>query len=124
DDSGYRYKLDLYGYTGINSTIAANALGITTAEDCAPIYRSLEGSGLSVPSGYRIDCGQPSRLFFEEPASDLPASAEINGVERWIAPDELLIDELTSGTIDFTPDTNAMAPGAGTFTTYVDSRFQ
>ena len=124
DDSGYRYKLDLFGYTGINSTVGANALGITTGSECTPIYRSIEGNGLSVPPGYRIDCGQPFRLFFEEPASDLPASAQINGVERWIAPDELLINELTSGTIDFTPGIDAAAPGAGTFTTTVDPRFQ
>ena len=124
DDSGYRYQVDLHNYIGINSTISANALGLTRGEECTPVYRSAQSWEFEGDNPLVQDCGSPFRLFFEPPSDDLPSSAMIGGEERWVAPDELLIDELTNGTIDFIPGTDAANPGAGTFTTTVDRRFQ
>ena len=124
DDSGYRYQIDLHNYIGINSTISANALGLTRGEECTPVYRSAQSWEFEGGNPLQQDCGSPFRLFFEPPSDDLPDSAMIDGQERWVAPDELLIDELTNGTIDFTPGTDAANPGAGTFMTTVDRRFQ
>lgn len=123
DDSGYRYKVTLHGYTGIASVFSPNALGITEGGDeCIPVYRSIEYTDLS--ADIRGDCSDPFRIFFEPPAPDLPASAMINGNEQWVAPPELLIEELTDSALSFVGDVNASAPGAGVFSTAIDPRFK
>lgn len=113
NDSGYRYTVNLYGYNGVGSIIRANSLGNTTP-DCVPIYQSIEGAPFT--------CGTNYRIFFEQPAADLPVTTPSPDGVLTVAPTLITEADLEVDDMAFTPG----APGtaAGTFTFSIDPRFQ
>ncbi len=117
NDTGYRYKVDLRGYNGINSIIQANALGNSTP-DCTPLYGSVE---VEEPLADPVTCGARYRVFFEEPAPDLPEVAVGPEGPVYVAPSLLTEEDLVVDDLAFTPDGAGTA--TGTFTWSLTDRF-
>src|SRR5699024_8902277 len=67
------------------------------------------------------DCGETYRVFFEEPAADLPATAPSAGGEVTIRPELLGVGDLEVTDLTFTPAATGAA--AGTFTYSLNTRF-
>ena len=107
NNTGYLYEVFLDDYNGINSYIGANSIGYAD-ENCAPTYNSREGYGADV-------CGDPFRVFFEEPAGDLPESAPSSGGQIYVMPELLSEDDLTVEGLTFTPAGSGSAEGAFTW---------
>src|SRR5690625_1024707 len=122
NNTGYVYSVKLNGYNGINSTIRANAYGLTD-EDCTPLYASVGyGAGDVNPlPGTPPTCGENYRIFSEEPAADLPASAPSASGQVTIFPEVLDPTDLEIDDLTFVPTSPTSA--AGTFTYSIDSRF-
>src|SRR5690625_1019755 len=104
NDTGYLYELTLAGYNGINSVIQANSVGYGD-EDCAPTYRSHE------QDGFAPDCGDNYRIVFEEPAPDLPATAQSPNGEIYGVPNMLAEEDLTVTDLAFAPAAAGSATG-------------
>src|SRR5699024_2742175 len=104
NDTGYVYSVDLYGYNGGNSWIEANSVGWAD-EDCVPTYASYEYAADGTGSDYPAlpDCGETYRVFFEEPAADLPATAPSAGGEVTIRPELLGVGDLEVTDLTLTP---------------------
>ncbi|WP_166356204.1 DUF6923 family protein, partial [Phytoactinopolyspora limicola] len=90
-DTGYLYEATYHGYNGVNSDIYADATGVAYADTCASAYESWTSDGphsdpnLWVPSAG--DCGDLYKIFFEQPAADLPETAtRWDGATDWIVP--------------------------------------
>ena len=122
NNTGYVYAVELSGYNGGNSTIQANSVGWAD-EECAPTYASyeyaVEGEGSNYPS--LPDCGETYRVFYEEPAADLPPSASSATGEVTVLPDLLNTGDLEVTDLAFTPAATGAA--AGTFTYSLNPRF-
>lgn len=122
NDTGYVYEVGLYGYNGVNSEIQANSVGWADA-DCVPTYTSYEyeteGVGSNIPE--LPDCGETYRVFYEEPAADLPPSASSAEGAVTILPPVIGTSDLEVNDLAFA----AAAPGsaAGVFTYSIDPRF-
>lgn len=121
NDSGYAYAVSFTDFNGIQSRIRADAIGNPVAlDDCTPSYRSKEfespGSWDPIP-----DCGGEYRIFFAEPAADLPASANLAGTEVLVAPEPLEEDDLAVNDFDY--EQAAAGSAAGDFTWSIDPRF-
>ncbi|WP_166375864.1 DUF11 domain-containing protein [Aeromicrobium phragmitis] len=115
NDSGYIYDTNLNGYNGIGSIIEADAVGnVATPGGCDALYRSVQGS---TNSG---DCGT-YRIFFDEPSSDLPASAPSADGPLAVLPPELTETDLAVDDLTFSPTSPNGA--AGTFTHTLSDRF-
>jgi uncharacterized repeat protein (TIGR01451 family) len=91
---GYRYQLNLNGYYGLGSSLQSNGFGMVRAGTCTPTYQSAEGSA-SGANGAVLDpsveysgpeCGDAYKIFFQEPADDLPATASSARGTEWIMP--------------------------------------
>jgi fimbrial isopeptide formation D2 family protein/uncharacterized repeat protein (TIGR01451 family) len=106
DDSGYQYQVSLDQYNGIYSSITANSVG-NTAADCTPLNQSIEG-GQTTPT----QCGPRFRVFFQEPAADLPATAQSANGTVTIKPAPLTADDLTVDNLVFVPSAAGSASGA------------
>ncbi|UOQ55808.1 DUF11 domain-containing protein [Leucobacter allii] len=120
NDSGYLYQVDLRGYRGMNSSITADPVGNVTAPGaCTSAYESVDYA--SGRQSLFAACGGRYRVFFEEPADDLPATADLAGTEVYVAPEPLTSAELDASTLSFAP----AEPGsfAGTFTATISPRF-
>ncbi len=115
NDTGYLYELTLAGYNGINSVIEANSVGYGD-EDCAPTYRSHE------TDGFAPDCGDYYRIFFEEPAADLPETAQSPNGEVYVLPDVLAEEDLTVSDLAFAPA--ALGSSSGVFSWTMTERYQ
>ncbi|MFT4299592.1 MAG: hypothetical protein QM597_08165, partial [Aeromicrobium sp.] len=117
NDTGYQYSLRLLNYNGINSTIVANSMGLPAGTsgglECTPSYKSKEQTDPALD----MSCADPYRLFFEEPADDLPVTAPIwvDGAAgtQVIKPDPVDPTTLTADDFDFTP--TSASTSAGTF---------
>lgn len=90
---GYLYGLQFRNYNGLGSAIQANGFGLVEAGTCTPIYRSAEGTAINANNipleegvEYSRTCGEDYLIFFEAPASDLPASAPSASGQIWIRP--------------------------------------
>lgn len=111
---GYQYRANYLSYNGLDSVIEASSLGLVQPGTCLPLYKSvtMNTTGFAKPGP---NCHSVYKLFFELPASDLPASSSRwNGSSDWIKPPITLpsINNLTftssstgsrSGTIAFDP---------------------
>lgn len=118
NDTGYIYELDLLGFQGIASNLQANATGVpTSGTDCRPTYQN-GGSKIPTP-----DCGGVYRIFFDEPAADLPATANRAGEEVTILPEPLQTDALKATTLTYTAAEPETTNPAGTFDITIDERF-
>src|SRR5699024_10704962 len=104
NNTGYVYAVELGGYNGGNSTIQAISVGWAD-EECAPTYASyeytLEGEGSNYP--LLPDCGETYRVFYEEPAADLPPSASSATGEVTVLPDLLNTGDLEVTDLAFAP---------------------
>jgi fimbrial isopeptide formation D2 family protein/LPXTG-motif cell wall-anchored protein len=125
NDMGYVYDVTFQEYNGIYSRIRADAVGNTAeADDCLPLYSSQE-SRLDETGGWNSvpDCGGTYRIFFDEPADDLPARGLIGGEEQWIKPAPMETDDLPVAGPDFSRSDSSSTAQAGEFTWELDSRF-
>jgi hypothetical protein len=115
---GYVYKADFRGYNGIGSWIKSNGFGLVDAGTCTPIYHSVEGS-ISGANGVYIDpryaysdgCGDPYKLFLEDPNPDLPATATTPTGTDWVRP-----AVVAPAATDLTLQQNTPTTRAGSFT--------
>lgn len=85
-EDGYIYRAVTKGYNGQISTLSADGIGIRKGTDCTSVYQSTDvGDGDYSPA--LGECGNAYKLFFEEPAGDLPAKAQNwEKKEEWIRP--------------------------------------
>ena len=89
---GYTYKADYNDYIGIQSSFSADATGnrntAIAGSECASIYRSITQSTTDTLSPSYGACGGAYKIFFEAPASDLPADATSWGEgQKWLKRD-------------------------------------
>lgn len=122
NNTGYIYSVNLDGYNGINSVIQANSVG-WAGDDCAPSYASYEYDATDIGSNAPPlpACGEAFRIFYEEPAADLPVSATSAQGEMTILPTVLGTDDLLVDDLAFAPSSTGAA--AGTFTYSINPRF-
>lgn len=85
-EDGYIYKATMFGYNGQISTLSADGIGIRSGSGCVSAYRSAD-VGSSQYSPALGTCGSGYKLFFEEPAGELPTKAKRWDKEmEWIRP--------------------------------------
>jgi hypothetical protein len=85
-EDGYIYRAITKGYNGQISTLSADSIGIRKGTGCVSAYQSTEVSNQDYSPALGA-CGNAYKLFFEEPAGDLPAKArKWDGVEDWVRP--------------------------------------
>lgn len=85
-EDGYLYRVITRGYNGQISILSADSIGIRKGKECTSAYQSTEvaNSEYSPAAG---TCGNAYKLFFEEPAGDLPTKAtKWDGTEDWVRP--------------------------------------
>lgn len=117
NDAGYVYRVGLHEYQGLwTSRIAANSVGYLAADCITPLYRSLEMGDVTTCPG-----DDAYKVFFEQPAADLPVDAPSAAGTMLVMPTPLTETDLAGSTLTFTPD--IAVPSAGTFTIDIDRRF-
>lgn len=84
-EDGYIYRAIEHGYNGQLSTLSADSIGIRRGDECISAYQSAETSDVDLSPALGV-CGNKYKLFFEEPAGNLPASALLDGKDEWIRP--------------------------------------
>jgi hypothetical protein len=85
-EDGYIYKATEYGYNGQISTLSADGIGVRSGTKCTSAYQSVDVSSTDFSPSYGT-CGSGYKLFFEQPAGDLPASATTwDGKTDWVRP--------------------------------------
>ncbi len=85
-EDGYIYKATSRGYNGQISMLAADGVGLRKNKTCESAYQSAEVSNTKLSPAYG-ECGSTYKLFFEEPAGELPAQAKRwDGKAEWIRP--------------------------------------
>ncbi|WP_309103353.1 hypothetical protein [Microbacterium sp.] len=114
--TGDQYRATYFGFNGVDSIFRANAIGVRDAPNCAPIYESVQANLGPFATPYTIagtDCGPQYKLFFDEPAADLPASAtRFDGTTDWILP-PVVEPDITN--LTFTPTSGTEQAGVVTF---------
>lgn len=86
-ESGHVYRAAYKGYNGQISTFSADAVGIRQGDDCVSAYRSVSVDDKKYVPSFG-ECGGSYKLFFEQPAGELPKTAtkwDGKGTE-WIIP--------------------------------------
>ncbi len=85
-EDGYIYKSTELGYNGVASVLSADAIGIRKGDQCESAYRSTEISDTNFSPALGV-CGNAYKLFFAEPAGDLPTkTSRWDGQEDWVRP--------------------------------------
>lgn len=85
-EDGYIYRALYKGYNGQISTLSADAIGIRKGTSCVSAYQSSEVSNTEFSPALG-SCGNAYKLFFEEPAGELPAKAKNwEDKEDWVRP--------------------------------------
>ncbi|WP_114558731.1 DUF7927 domain-containing protein [Desertihabitans aurantiacus] len=123
-EQGFRYDAEFTGYNGISSNFTADAAGNTLDGTCTSAYKSFDGGGpysdtdqYDQPIERTGECGDPYKIFFEDPADDLPATATLpDGSSTWVLP-PLQLPDLTS--LTFEPATSTSRNG--TFAVQADN---
>lgn len=109
--SGYTYKGTYKGYNGQISTLSADGIGNRKNGDCEPIYRSIEVNDTKMSPAFGA-CGGGYKLFFEQPAGDLPQTAlRWDGKTDWVSP---AVARPEVSELRFTPDVSADGLQKGT----------
>lgn len=86
-ENGYIYHASEKGYNGQISTLSADGIGIRSGRDCTSVYKSTEVSDKNYSPALGA-CGNGYKLFFEEPAGDLPSKAKRwDNKTDWVRPD-------------------------------------
>ena len=84
--SGYIYKGTYKGYNGQISTLSADGVGNRKNGDCEPVYRSIEVNDTKMSPAFG-ECGGGYKLFFEQPAGELPQTApRWDDTTDWVSP--------------------------------------
>lgn len=84
---GYIYRAIYKGFNGQISTLSADAVGVRKGTDCLSAYKSVDVDNTDGYSQALGSCGSAYKLFFEEPAGDLPtAAATWDGKTDWVRP--------------------------------------
>lgn len=100
-EDGYIYKATSTGYNGQISTLSADSVGIRSGDDCVSVYRSTDVSDDKYSPALGT-CGNAYKLFFEEPAGELPTKAsKWDGTSDWLRPN---ISRPSIGELHFTSD--------------------
>jgi len=73
-EDGYIYKATEFGYNGQISTLSADGIGNRLGTSCVSAYESVEVGDATASPAYGT-CGSSYKMFFEQPAGDLPTSA-------------------------------------------------
>lgn len=85
-ENGYLYKAIYKGYNGQISAFSADAFGIRTGDKCESAYRSIEVADTKMSPAFGA-CGGSYKLFFEQPAGDLPQKAKRwDSKDEWVSP--------------------------------------
>lgn len=85
-EDGYIYKGTQKGYNGQISTLSADSIGIRRGTTCVSAYQSVDVSDKNFSPALGT-CGNAYKLFFEEPAGDLPTKAvRWDDSEDWVRP--------------------------------------
>ena len=85
-EDGYIYRATNHGYNGQISTLSADSVGIRSGTDCISAYQSTD-VGNTKYSPALGTCGNAYKLFFEEPAGDLPTKAtRWDNSTDWVRP--------------------------------------
>lgn len=113
--TGDQYRATYLGFNGIDSVFQANAIGLRMAPSCESYYQSSQGNG-PFADGYSsagAGCGPAYKIFFDEPAADLPASAvRFDGETDWIL-NPVVDPDVTD--ITFAPSSGTTQAGVITF---------
>ncbi len=112
---GYLYQVDYIDYNGILSVLSASGVGIVNSGGgCVPIYKSVNGAVIDSSWAYApSSCNSSYKLFYENPASDLPASAtQWDGNTDWVKP---AIANPAISNLGFSPTTTNSRDGNITF---------
>lgn len=103
-EDGYIYRAVTRGYNGQISILSADSIGIRKGKDCVSAYQSSEVSSKEFSPALG-SCGNAYKLFFEEPAGDLPTTAtRWDGKQDWIRPK---IQKPTISELNFIPDNSS-----------------
>lgn len=119
-EQGFRYQADYEGYNGVDSTLRSDAAGVAVLDSCVSAYRSIDVGGPSNDSAdYGVndpgECGDPYKLFFNDPAASLPATATLwDGTTVWLRP-EVVLPEVSG--LRFTRDSATTSAGEFSFET-------
>ncbi len=85
-EDGYIYKATNRGYNGQISTLSADSVGIRSGDECVSAYRSTDVGDTKFSPALGV-CGNSYKLFFEEPAGDLPTKADRwDDTSDWVRP--------------------------------------
>lgn len=96
-EDGYLYRATYKGYNGQISTLSADAFGIRQNKTCRSAYQSIQVDDTKLSPSFG-ECGGSYKLFFEQPAGELPQSAKRwDGKTEWVSPaiNRPVIDGLT-----------------------------
>lgn len=85
-EDGYVYRAIYKGYNGQISTLSADGVGLRAVNTCESAYRSADVSDTKYAPAFG-GCGGAYKLFFEEPAGNLPTKASTwEGKDEWVRP--------------------------------------
>lgn len=85
-ESGFLYKATYKGYNGQISTLSADAFGIRAGDKCESAYQSVQVNSTTMSPSFGA-CGGSYKLFFEQPAGDLPQTAKRwDDKDEWVSP--------------------------------------
>lgn len=108
NNAGYQYEVSLLGYNGVISTLTSDATGNPDPSgECSSLFASYDGLGLTAGP----DC-EKHRIFFSEPAADLPETAPSASGIVPVLPAVLDADALEVSDTQFFPAGGATRAGA------------
>jgi uncharacterized repeat protein (TIGR01451 family) len=112
NDTGYIYHVEFDNYWGIYSAIIATASGNTAGGgSCVPLYESRPIVNGTLPRS----CS-PYRIFFQQPAADLPATSPSADGTLQVLPPLLNLADVDSTDMAFAPNaTTPLIAKDGTF---------
>lgn len=114
-EDGYIYRATYKGYHGQISTLSADAVGIRSGTGCVSAYQSTEVSNTKFTPALG-SCGNAYKLFFEEPAGNLPATAKTwEDKDEWVRPN---ISRPSISELNFASD-NSTDQQSGTITFFL-----
>lgn len=113
---GFLYEVSHLGFQGVGSLFRGDATGVREDGSCVSAYRNIQTSGVngtSLTPGYSLselgECGDPFKIFVNEPASDLPLSTTLpDGSTTWLAPEPEIP---VVSNLEFTGDSTAVRSG-------------
>jgi len=112
NDTGYQYQVSFAGYNGIESRIRADSIGNPVVKgECIPSYLSKQSDFLDNSWDLIPDCGTPFRIFFAEPAADLPRSAKLGNVEIPVLPAPVEREDLAIADLRFASTASTSSDG-------------